>query len=84
MLYLSFVEGDYENSGFVSGSSGERAYYYYNNLEYLENELKANSFETNELLHKKYKKTDGTEESHTVLILKKNGLMSNSCFFKTY
>lgn len=44
MLYLSFVEGDYENSGFVTGGSGERAYFYYHNLEYLENELKANSF----------------------------------------
>ncbi|MEH6762924.1 MAG: class I SAM-dependent methyltransferase [Aequorivita antarctica] len=71
ILYLSFVEGDFENSGFISGSTGERAYFYYHNLDFLENELKANSFETNELLPKKYKKTDGTEERHTVLILKK-------------
>ena len=71
VLYLSFVEGDYENSGFMSGSSGDRAYFYYHNLDYLKKELMANSFETNELLFKIYKKVDGTEEKHTVLILKK-------------
>ncbi|MGO3183702.1 MAG: hypothetical protein ACTIJ9_12815 [Aequorivita sp.] len=71
VLYLSFAVGNYEDSGFISGSSGERTYFYYQDLDHLKNELKANSFETRELLLKKYKKPDGTEESHTVLILKK-------------
>lgn len=71
ILYLSFVEGDYENSGFISGSSGDRTYFYYHNLDYLQKELKANSFETKEFFLKNYKKADGTEENHTVLILKK-------------
>jgi len=71
ILYLSFVAGNYENSGFISGSSGDRAYFYYHNLDYLEKELKANSFETNELLLKNYKKADGTEEIHTIMISKK-------------
>lgn len=71
ILYLSFVTGNYENSGFISGSSGDRTYFYYHNLDYLEKELKANSFETNELLLKNYKKADGTEEIHTIMISKK-------------
>lgn len=71
ILYLSFTEGNYEDSGFISGSSGDRTYFYYHNLDYLKKELKANSFETIKLLVKNYKKADGTLENHTVLILKK-------------
>lgn len=71
ILYLSFVTGNYENSGFISGSSGDRAYFYYHNLEYLEKELKANSFVTNKLFLKNYKKADGTEEIHRIMISKK-------------
>jgi len=71
ILYLSFVEGDYESSDYIKGSSEERVYFYYHKIEYLEKVLKANSFETSELRLKKYKKIDGTEENHTILILQK-------------
>ncbi len=72
ILYLSFVAGNYENSGYVKASSGERTYFYYHNLENLEPVLKANDFTTSDLLLKTYKKTDGTEDIHTVLILRKS------------
>jgi len=71
ILYLSFVAGDYENSGFITGSSGDRTYFYYHNLDNIKKELKANFFETKKLLHKNYKKADGTEEIHMVVIAKK-------------
>lgn len=71
ILYLSFVAGDYENSGFISGSSGDRTYFYYHNLDSIEKELKTNFFETERLLHKNYEKADGTEEIHTIIIAKK-------------
>jgi 2-polyprenyl-3-methyl-5-hydroxy-6-metoxy-1,4-benzoquinol methylase len=71
VLYLSFVEGDYGNSGFISGSNGDRTYFYYHNLDYFKKELMANSFEINKLFLKNYKKADGTKENHTILILKK-------------
>lgn len=71
VLYLSFADGDYKNSGFISGSSGDRTYFYCHNLDYLKKELKAESFETKELFFENYKQTDGKEENHTVLILKK-------------
>ena len=34
ILYLSFVAGNYGNSGYVSGSNGDRTYFYYHNLKY--------------------------------------------------
>ena len=71
ILYISFVAGDYENSGFISGSTGDKTYFYYHNLDNIEKELKANFFETKKLLHKNYKKADGTEEIHTVIIAEK-------------
>lgn len=71
VLYLSFVAGDYKDSGFIAGPSGDKVYFQYHNLETLEKELKANSFETKEIFLKKYTKADGTEEYHTVFILKK-------------
>ncbi|NHN24601.1 class I SAM-dependent methyltransferase [Flavobacterium jejuense] len=71
VLYLSFVEGDYEKSGFISGSNGNRAYFYYHNLEFLEKILKENLFEVSRLYFEKYKKTDGSEEKHTILIVQK-------------
>lgn len=71
VLYLSFVAGDYKNSGFISGSSGDKVYFQYHNLDNLKKELKANSFETKEIFLKKYTKADGVEEKHTIILLKK-------------
>lgn len=71
ILYLSFVAGAKENSRFVTGSTGDRTYFYFHNLDHLEKELKANSFETTALFLKNYKKTDGTEEIHTIILSKK-------------
>jgi 2-polyprenyl-3-methyl-5-hydroxy-6-metoxy-1,4-benzoquinol methylase len=71
ILYLSFVAGNYENSGYISGSSGDRTYFYYHNLNNLETTLKSNDFETNKLILKNYIKTDGTDEIHTVLVSQK-------------
>jgi 2-polyprenyl-3-methyl-5-hydroxy-6-metoxy-1,4-benzoquinol methylase len=72
ILYVSFVDGDYDNSGFISGSSGDRTYFYYHSIDFIESVLKVNCFQTEELIHKKYKKADGTEEIHTILISKKH------------
>ncbi|PKV51027.1 methyltransferase family protein [Aquimarina sp. MAR_2010_214] len=71
VFYISFVTGNYKDSGYVSGSSGDRMYFYYHDLESIEKELTANSFQRKQLLHKNYPKTDGTEEIHTILIAEK-------------
>lgn len=70
ILYMSFVEGGYKSSGYITGSSGDRTYFYYHNLEKLKKELKSNSFEIRNLFSEKYIKADETEENHMVLISK--------------
>jgi len=71
ILYLSFVEGDYDESGFISGSNGNRTYFYYHNLEFIENELALNAFIKTKQIKVAYGKNNGEEETHTILILKK-------------
>ncbi len=71
ILYLSFVAGDYENSGFITGSSGDRTFFYFHTLEQIERELKSNNFEIINVLNENYKKDTGTEETHTIIISKK-------------
>lgn len=68
ILYLSFVAGDHIDSGFMSGSSGDRVYFQYHNLDRLKQELEANLFKIEELFTKKFLKSDGIEEEHTIII----------------
>lgn len=69
VFYLSFVEGDYNNSGFISGSSGDRAYFYYHDLNFLKKEFNNCGIEIIETYLIEYKKPDGSIELHTVLII---------------
>lgn len=71
ILYLSFVEGDPSNSGFISGSSGARTYFYYHQLKSLKKVLKNYSFKIIDIFHKNYKKPNNINEIHTIIILKK-------------
>lgn len=68
IIYLSFVEGEKDQSGYQKGSSGDRTYFYYHNLQTLTNQLKANDFENLNLIRKKYVKNDETEEIHTIIL----------------
>jgi ubiquinone/menaquinone biosynthesis C-methylase UbiE len=74
IFYLSFVVGDYNNSGYQKGSSGDRTYFYYHNLENIIETLEIQGFTIHNVLTVKYPKNDNTEEKHTVIILKKNEL----------
>tara|TARA_R110002049_G_scaffold292708_7_gene477348 strand:- start:13071 stop:13706 length:636 start_codon:yes stop_codon:yes gene_type:complete len=71
ILYLSFVEGCYDSSGFISGSSGDRTYFYYHSLQTIEKALNVNSFTIKESMNIVYKKSDTVEEIHTILLSKK-------------
>ena len=71
VIYLSFVEGDYDSSSYQSGSSGDRVFFYYHNLNGFKKELEINGFELVEIMHKKFEKADKSEEIHTILIAKK-------------
>ena len=71
ILYLSYVEGDYANSAFISGSTGDRTYFYYHQDKMMENELRLNSFEIISRMNIDFKKADDTIEIHRVILAKK-------------
>ncbi|WP_196891461.1 class I SAM-dependent methyltransferase [Aureivirga marina] len=71
VLYFSFVEGNYKNSGFQTGSSGDRLFFYFHDLNFLKNELTLNNFIVKEEIRKDFKRASGKTEVHTILIAKK-------------
>ncbi len=71
LLYLSYVEGDPVNSGFQSGSSGDRTYFYYHTFGNIHQLLKDNNFGEPRSFKIDYKKENNSGEIHTVLIAKK-------------
>lgn len=70
VLYISFVAGDYENSGFISGSTGDRTYFYYHELETIQSVLKSLGFTIFSIIDVAYPKADNIE-IHTVINAKK-------------
>jgi len=70
IIYLSFVVGSPINSGYISGSNGDRMYFYYHKLQKIKNELEVNSFHILNLIEKEYLKSDRTTEIHTIIIAK--------------
>lgn len=71
VMYFSFVEGNYSESGFIASTNGERMYFYYHKLVFIKNQLTKNSFKINDMVFKNYKKADGREETHTILLIRK-------------
>jgi len=63
IFYLSTMEGDYANSTFKKGSSGDEIFMHYYSFNFLGNELRKNNFEIlysdrKEYLHNEEKTTD--------------------------
>jgi 2-polyprenyl-3-methyl-5-hydroxy-6-metoxy-1,4-benzoquinol methylase len=71
ILYFSTIKGDYANSGFVAGSTGDKCYIYYYNENDLRHELAQNNFEVLEVKHKTFSKEDGTTSEDMVFIARK-------------
>ncbi len=71
LIYLSFVEGDPNKSGFQVGSSGDRAYFYYHTLEHLKIQLAENEFEDPTIFEVGYEKSKSQIDIHTILIARK-------------
>lgn len=68
MLYLSFVEGDVAQSGYQTGSSGHRMYFYYHHYVSLIKQLEGIGLGQTHFFEVPYTKKDGTVEQHTILI----------------
>ncbi|WP_046757555.1 class I SAM-dependent methyltransferase [Kordia jejudonensis] len=71
ILYISFVAGKYADSGFISGSTGNRTYFYYHEVETIQTVLKTFDFSIVSMIEKEYQKSDGNLEIHTIIIAKK-------------
>lgn len=71
LIYISFVEGDPGKSGFQIGSSGDRSYFYFHNLDDLTKQLNENNFDNLKISRVEYKKSENKKEIHTILTAKK-------------
>lgn len=72
LFYISFLEGDPRLSGFQTGSSGDRTYFYYHTLERIEQNLRINGFHSLKIFKVLYPRTETTQEVHTLLIAQKH------------
>lgn len=71
VLYLSFVEGDPEQSGFQTSSNGLRSYFNFYTLQELTSLLGQCHFENLQVIHVNYPKTTDKTEVHTVMMARK-------------
>ncbi len=71
LIYISFVEGDPNKSDFQVGSSGDRSYFYYHNLDELKKQLLESEFEDLQIFKVAYKKSETQNDIHTILTAKK-------------
>jgi 2-polyprenyl-3-methyl-5-hydroxy-6-metoxy-1,4-benzoquinol methylase len=71
LIYLSFVEGDPAKSGFQTGSSGDRSYFYFHQLETIKAHLIENSFGEIAITKLDYKRSESQKEQHTIITAKK-------------
>lgn len=71
VFYISFVEGDPTNSGFQVGSTGDRSYFYFHQLDTIHSQLKENNFERIQVLQVDYG-TGSKKEVHTIMIAHKS------------
>ena len=72
ILYLSAIEDDYSKSGIEAGSTGNQAYVYYHEANYLQAYLAENNFEVLELKRKFYPKSPEENSTHLIFIARKN------------
>lgn len=66
-IYISFMDGSPEQSGYKTGSNGAQVYFNYHRLEDLTNDLTRNGFAKPEVFRIDYTPT----EVHTIVISKK-------------
>lgn len=71
ILYLSFVEGSEDQSGFKTNNTGDSVYFYFHDLEIIQEQLRKNQFSVKHLIHVDYPKPDGTGDVHTIVIAQK-------------
>lgn len=71
-LYISFVEGDESESGYQTGSTGDRMYFYYHDLLEMKKMFSKHRFSIVKEFQVNYTKSSGKAEIHTIIICSKN------------
>ena len=71
LLYVSFVEGDNAQSGYQTGSSGDRTYFYFYTTDEITKQLKDKNFDDIEVYNVEYPKAAGETDVHTILVARK-------------
>jgi hypothetical protein len=70
---LSLVTGNYDQSGFISGSSGDRTFFYYHQLDWVLKQFEQNNFKVVHNMEVVFSRDNREDEKHTILIAKKAG-----------
>lgn len=68
ILYLSFVEGHPDSSGFITSRSGDRVYFFYHELDTLAEQLAQSGFTPKQIFKVQFKRSDELTEVHTVML----------------
>lgn len=71
LLYISAIEGKYEQSGYETGSTGDTMYVYYYEADFLKECLEQNHFYEIEWTRINYSKKDGSKSVHIVCMARK-------------
>ena len=72
LLYLSFVPGTANQSGYQTGSSGDRVYFHYHPEEDILHVLEENNFGLIKRFAIDYEKSNGEKEEHLVILARRN------------
>lgn len=67
-LYLSTIEGNYSDSGYEAGSSGDKCYVYYHSEEFLRSSLEENGFKIVHCGRKDFSQSSHRSNSHLIII----------------
>ena len=70
-LYLSFVEGEPALSGFKTGSTGDRTFFYYHKLIKIQEQLILSGFGEIKIFKVGFNRSETDHEEHTIVIAKK-------------
>ncbi len=73
IFYISFIEGNSENSGYEYGSNGkDKIFVNYYQSDYLIKKLAENNLHTSQVIEKNYLKSNGITEIHKIILARKN------------
>lgn len=72
LIYLSAIEGNYSDSRFETGSTGDQAYVYYYDEIFFTNVLSQNGFDLIKIIRVAYPKINGPDQCHLIFIAGKN------------